>query len=133
MVRILISVAFWGEALIKRRRLLEAGTYCDLSVNGATLISGRRLFEVRRLLEEILYFLSCFLHKMITWLSKLRLLSTVKPNNFWFFLSWLPKFSEHQSVTSSNLVCFQWLQTHYLGSSLFISIFSLQFKRSFWN
>ena len=37
------------------RRLLESGTYSDLSVNDATLIRERRLFEARCLSEEIRY------------------------------------------------------------------------------
>ena len=39
------------------RRLLLGGVYSDLSVNGAAFIRGWQLFEVRRLLEEIQYFL----------------------------------------------------------------------------
>ena len=38
------------------RRLLLGGAYSDLSVNGEAFIRWR-LFEVRRLLEEIQYFL----------------------------------------------------------------------------
>ena len=43
------------EAFIRRRRLLKGGAYYDLTVNGAELMRGRRLFETRRLLEEIRY------------------------------------------------------------------------------
>ena len=37
------------------QRSLEGDLYSDLSVNGAALIKGRRLFEALRLLEEIRY------------------------------------------------------------------------------
>ena len=43
------------EAFIRRRRLLKGSAYYDLTVTGAALMRGRRLFETRRLLEEIRY------------------------------------------------------------------------------
>ena len=37
----------------KLRHLLEGGAYSHVSFNGEVLITGRRLFEAQRLLEEI--------------------------------------------------------------------------------
>ena len=41
--------------LIRGRKLLEDGTYSDLSGNGAALIREWNLFEARLLLDEIRY------------------------------------------------------------------------------
>ena len=40
---------------MKFQKLLEGGGYSSLIVNGAALTRGRRLFEARHLLEEMLY------------------------------------------------------------------------------
>ena len=53
MVEFLISASFRVVDLIRERRLLEDGTYSGRSANDAALIRGRRLFETRRLIEEI--------------------------------------------------------------------------------
>ena len=45
MVKLLISAAYWGALLIRRRHLLESGPYSDLNVNGAALIRGQCLLE----------------------------------------------------------------------------------------
>lgn len=37
------------------RHLLEGGVYSDLGVNLAVLVKGRRLYEVKLLLEEMRY------------------------------------------------------------------------------
>ena len=58
MVSLLISAAFWCAALITRRCLLRVGACSDLTVNDVALIRGRRLFEVRHLLEEIRYMIA---------------------------------------------------------------------------
>ena len=53
-----LVIVYYGQISKKRcilRSLLEGGVYSCLSVNGAVVISGRRLFEIRRLLEEIRY------------------------------------------------------------------------------
>ena len=55
MVRSLISAASLRATLIRMMHLLEGSTYFDLSVNGAALIRGWRLFETKLLLEEIRY------------------------------------------------------------------------------
>ena len=53
----IFSYAFWGVALIRRRRLVEVGANSDLRVNSAMLIRGRHL------LEEIRYLIFLFLLK----------------------------------------------------------------------
>ena len=55
MVKFLINPAVLGAALIRGKRLLEGGTYSDLSSNGAAFIKVWRLFEAQHLLEEIRY------------------------------------------------------------------------------
>ena len=40
MIRYLKSAAFWGDTLIRGRRLLERDDYSDVSVNGAALLWG---------------------------------------------------------------------------------------------
>ena len=52
MVTILIEV----RRLLQGRRLLETGTISMLAPKKVVLIRGQRLFEARRLLEEIRYF-----------------------------------------------------------------------------
>ena len=54
MVRFLTSATFCA-ALIRGRSLLEGDAYSELSVGSAALNRGQRLFEARRLLEEIRY------------------------------------------------------------------------------
>ena len=44
-----------GVIRMKFQKLLEGGGCSSLIVNGAALTRGRRLFEARHLLEEILY------------------------------------------------------------------------------
>ena len=45
MDRFLISATFWGEALIRGKRLSQGGAYFDLSVNDAALIWGLALIR----------------------------------------------------------------------------------------
>ena len=39
--------------LLEGRHLLDGGAYFNVDTKGAAVIRGRRLFEARRLLEEI--------------------------------------------------------------------------------
>ena len=47
VVKFVGSAAFHGAALIRGRHLLENGDYFDMRVNGAALIKGLCLFEIR--------------------------------------------------------------------------------------
>ena len=53
--RFLTSAGFWESALIGWKFLIEGDTSFDLTVNGAALIRGWRLFETWRVLEGMHY------------------------------------------------------------------------------
>ena len=55
MVKFLINPAVLGAALIRGKRLLEGGTYSDLSSNGAAFIKVWRLFEALILWTDAIY------------------------------------------------------------------------------
>ena len=91
MVRFLIIATLW---VIWGKCLSKVGAYSCLSVNGATLIRGRCLFETPCLLEEICYLWQNTnrFQKYATFRSQLRILWS----NFKFFSYLLLKFSKNK-------------------------------------
>lgn len=53
MVKLMISTAFLGKALIRVKPLLERNNFSDPSVNGAASIKGQLIFKAHSFIDEI--------------------------------------------------------------------------------
>ena len=53
MVKLLISTAFLGKALIRVKPLSEGNNFSDPSANGAASIKGQLIFKAHSFVDEI--------------------------------------------------------------------------------
>ena len=126
MIRYLKSSAFWGDTLIRGRRLLEGGDYSDVSFNGAALLWGPVLTRGNKVCVNLAWVL-------ILWYKSK---SSFSNNLMKCKITFIFLYQNQVSISSSSFDFKTELQFHNRGlisRSSFIKFQNFDIEVRFWN